>query len=162
MTQQADLEAKMRCLLRGTERCYNCSGFGSITVPVSGEYEGGFGHQKPCEDCDATGFRFVLDPDGKFACRGRGFTVSTDLSTWMQATAALNIIVSIRNDGPGWRADLSENVLQGRILATGWSDGFRGGVFSPFDPAPYEPDPLEALVNALGVLLKGEKYDTTG
>ena len=152
--------------------CNGAGGFTERTGPTDVE-------QYACPTCLGRGVYYVLDPDGKLGLRVQcvigehhdaygeawhghypdvhqdkdcpGWTPTDDLPTWMEAAAGLNTIVTIRNDGPGWRCDL-HRIDEHRIV-TGWSDGG----FTLSAPPKYRPYPLEALLNALAeVLLKGE------
>ena len=137
-------------LCNGTGRRYVLDPDGKLGLRV--EKQGIWSHR----DCKAMAHcqNLLSDdtaPRGITDCQGRGWTPTADLPTWMEAAANLNIIVTIRNDGPGWRCDL-HRIDEHRIV-TGWSDGG----FTLDAPPKYRPYPLEALLNALaGVLLKGE------
>ena len=178
MTEQTTLQDKMLALCEMKTEC-PCNGrqlHPSKDLSSGTWCETGH-HSERC-GCKGTGKVYLLDPDGKFGlrvrcghqycaakgfctlglrhgnplhdCQGRGWTATTDLATWMEMAAGLNIIVNIRNDGPGWRCDLRENRIVGASLAMGWSDGG----FTLAEPPKYKPYPLEAVVNGLQELLK--------
>lgn len=122
----------------------------NIQLAKAGEYTAGHFGGAICSSCYETYSASFSGghSDSCLDCQGHNWTLSTDLTTWIEATAGLNLIVCLRNDGPGWRCDLRENQLYGKCLATGWSDG--GGELD--EPPKYKPYPLEAVVNALAIL----------
>lgn len=88
--------------------------------------------------------------DAACVCQGRGWTASMDLAKWLRAGAmATRKILVLWTDGPGWRCDVKTNDLNLEILHTGWSTGWPNAGLELEGPAPFEPDPLEAVVNAL-------------
>ena len=74
---------------------------------------------------------------------------------WDAATHLLNIILAIRNDGPGWRADIRKNdYREQETLFTGWSDGG----FSYTGEQMWKPTQMEALLEVLEQALIAEGW----
>ena len=105
-----------------------------------------------CEVCiqraiQAHGFFCLL-------CHGIGFVPVLGLPLLMQVVAkSMNVLVSVRNDGPGWRADIKSNQIEDFLIAQGWSDGYRKW-FSLTEPPDYEPSPEEAMLRAVAYALE--------
>lgn len=85
-------------------------------------------------------------------CHGLGWTPTENVVTWWNsAVDSLNLIVSIKNDGPGWRANFYKNDYRELdSVAEGWSDGN----FDLDSPPKWKPTQLEALLKALDTYLR--------
>jgi len=147
-------------------KCPTCRGDGVILITVGNNDEAGGSHveDEACPTCRGSGYwlqgvreanKAFADDDGAIY-PAIGFTVSKDLGVWLKAAIrATHLIFVLSNGGPGYRCDIGENRVGGRVLATGWSTGWSTGWPDGFEldgPAPQEPDPLEALWRALMVL----------
>lgn len=84
-----------------------------------------------------------------------GWTPSEDLAVlWDAAIEGLNRIVPIKNDGPGFRCNITPNSAAAEPNYEGWSDGD----FTLDEPPKWRPTQIEALRRALVKLLVAENW----